>query len=58
MIRLNMIRLIIGLIIAMFGVGGTESSTSDLELFQTALVSAFGVLVMWSGVEFVKVGEK
>ena len=53
-----MIRLIVGLIIVMFGVGGIESSTSDLELFQTALISAFGVLVMASAVKVVKVGEK
>ena len=49
-----MIRIILGLIIVMGGVGGVEHSQTDLDLFYSALIASFGVLVMYSGVEFVK----
>ena len=49
-----MIRIIIGLIIVMSGVGGVESSQTDLELFYAALTASFGLMVMSSGVVFVK----
>jgi hypothetical protein len=49
-----MIRIILGLIIVMSGVGGIEKSLSDLDLFYSALISSFGLMVMASGVKFVK----
>jgi len=49
-----MIRVILGLIIVMSGVGGVETSYTDLELFYSALVASFGVLVMYAGVNTVK----
>jgi hypothetical protein len=49
-----MIRIILGMIIVMSGVGGIETSKSDLDLFYSALISAFGLMVMASGVKFVK----
>ena len=49
-----MIRIIIGLIIVMSGVGGIETSTTDIDLFYSALVSSLGLMIMASGVKFVK----
>jgi hypothetical protein len=53
-----MIQLVLGLIIVMSGVGGVETSQSDLDLLYSALTASFGLMVMASGVKFVKVGEK
>lgn len=49
-----MIGIVLGLIIVMGGVGGIEQSQTDLELFYAALISAFGLMVMASGVKIVK----
>jgi len=49
-----MIRVILGLIIVMSGVGGIETSTDDFELFYSALIASFGILVMYIGVNTVK----
>ena len=49
-----MIRIVIGLIVIMSGVGGVETSQTDLELLYAALIASFGVLVMYSGVKIVK----
>jgi hypothetical protein len=49
-----MIRIVLGLIVVMSGVGGIETSQSDLDLFYSALVSSLGLMIMASGVKFVK----
>jgi hypothetical protein len=49
-----MIRIVLGLIIVMSGVGGVETSQTDVDLLLAALTSAFGLMVMASGVTFVK----
>ena len=49
-----MIRVILGIIIVGFGMGGVENSISDFDLFKSCVVSAFGLLVMYSGVNVVK----
>jgi hypothetical protein len=49
-----MIRIVLGLIIVMSGVGGVETSQTDVDLLLAALISAFGLMVMASGVKFVK----
>jgi len=49
-----MIRIVLGLIIVMGGVGGVENSQTDFDLLLAALISSFGLIVMASGVKFVK----
>jgi hypothetical protein len=49
-----MIQIILGLIIVMGGVGGVENSQTDFDLLLAALISAFGLMIMASGVKFVK----
>ena len=49
-----MIQIIFGLIIVMGGVGGVENSQTDFDLLLAALISAFGLMIMASGVKFVK----
>ena len=49
-----MIQVVLGMLIVGFGVGGVEHSETDLELFYTSLVAAFGLLIMWTGVQVVK----
>ena len=49
-----MIGIIIGLIIVVGGVGGIEQSQTDLDLFYASLISAFGLMVMASGIKIVK----
>ena len=49
-----MIRIVLGLIIVMGGVGGVENSQTDVDLLLAALISAFGLMLMASGVVFVK----
>ena len=49
-----MIGIVLGLIIVMGGVGGIEQSQTDLELFYAALTASFGLMLMASGVSFVK----
>jgi hypothetical protein len=48
-----MIQIILGLIIVLGGVGGIEQSQTDIDLLLAALISAFGLMVMASGVKFV-----
>jgi hypothetical protein len=49
-----MIRIILGLIIVMGGVGGVKDSQTDVDLLLASLISAFGLMIMASGVKFVK----
>lgn len=49
-----MIRIMIGLLIAFGAVGGIEHSQTDLDLFYASLISAFGLMVMASGIKIVK----
>lgn len=49
-----MIRIILGLIIIMGGIGGVEQSQTDVDLMLASLIAAFGLMLMASGVTFVK----
>jgi hypothetical protein len=49
-----MILIILGLVIVLGGVGGVEQSQTDFELLLAALISAFGLMMMASGVTLVK----
>jgi len=49
-----MIGIILGLIIVVGGVGGVEQSQTDFDLLVSALTSAFGLMLMASGVSVVK----
>ena len=49
-----MIRIMIGLLIAFGAVGGIEHSQTDLDLFYAALTASFGLMLMASGLAFVK----
>jgi len=44
-----------GLLVTMLGVGGVENSITDGELASAVLVSAVGLLIMWTGTLALKV---
>lgn len=48
---------IVGLIMALGGVGGVEQSITDLELVQSTLVAIVGVCVMGCGVLAIRVQQ-
>jgi hypothetical protein len=49
-----MIGIILGLIIVIGGVGGVEQSQTDVDLLLASLTAAFGLMLMASGLQFVK----
>lgn len=45
----SMFVFLVGLLIAMLGVGGVEGSITNAELILGLVVSGVGLLVMWAG---------
>jgi|LauGreDrversion4_2_1035121.scaffolds.fasta_scaffold1420624_2 hypothetical protein len=45
----SMFVFIVGLLMAMLGVGGVEGSITNAELITGLVVSGVGLLVMWAG---------
>ncbi len=52
-----MILFMLGLVLTMFGVGGVESSISNLELLAALAVSVVGLGVMYCGVLGIRAAE-
>lgn len=49
-----MIGIVLGLIIVVGGVGGVEQSQTDFDLLLATLTASFGLMLMASGIQFVK----
>ena len=47
--RTAMFLLVTGILVTAFGVGGVESSITDLELLSAVTVAMVGTLIMWAG---------
>ena len=48
--RMGMFLFIGGLILTMFGVGGVEASATDAAMWDSCVVCAVGLGIMWCGV--------
>jgi nitrate/nitrite transporter NarK len=55
--RVGMIAVILGIVGAMFGVGGVENSTSTEQLIASIGVAVTSLMLMWAGVQLVKEAE-
>ena len=49
---------IVGMLVALAGVGGVENSLNDLQLVGATLVSLGGCLLMWAGTILIKINAE
>lgn len=49
--------MIMGLLLALFGVGGVENSITNTELLSAVAVAVLGLALMWAGTLGIRNGE-
>jgi len=53
-VKLGMIAVVLGIVGAMFGVGGVENSVTDSELIASIGVAVTSLMLMWLGTLLVR----